>query len=611
MSINRKRLFISLGIIGLVIIPLISKILLDIPFRKQLPELPDFKSISIPLQEQISAASRKAYYNPTSNNLGNLGMVYHSSAYYDKAALCYKLAIKKNKSKWIWGYYLGYLNQEMGESNEAVRNFTEIVKENPKVYHAWYYIGESYQKLGENEKAEMAYNKIAFIQEDIMKSKTSRVNFFPLQENSKFQLARIYVNTNRADQAEKLLNDIINYNRTYSPVYRLLGNIYANKGDSIQSKRFILRAKDQADYTPLLDTLVDKLALISRSELYLPKQIDDAIKSANPEWALELLNNGLKYLPQNKHLIAKTIKFFLRMNVGKKALPYLNQHMQFFKDNNKELNEVADLLFKKGFYAEALGYYNILLKLTPQDAQIPSSIALCNWKLGKNETAITLMTQLVDRNGNNSKILANGASFMLLLGQKEKALIYLNKLSKIAPSNPQLLKLNATIAEKEGNMELAVSLYEKSFSGDPKDISTIQSLGSILLEKQMWEKSVRFFSKALEFHPNEPFLLERLGALLISCPDSKFRNVKEGKEFSERAFFNIASPTATIISAGRTLAQAYAVSGDFNSAKFYMNTILNMARNENVPPDYLQGLENLAKKIERFSQQNSNHPAPN
>jgi tetratricopeptide (TPR) repeat protein len=549
--------------------------------------------------------------NPTAVNLGNLGMVYHSSAYYDKALVCYQLAIKRNKSAWIWNYYLGYLNEEMGESKAAIGAFSDVIKKNPVAYHAWYYIGEGYQKLGLNDKAESAYNNIAYLQENTTNVKTIRVNYFPLAENAKFQLSRIYLNTNRIDEAEKLLKEIISYNHTYSPVYRLLGNVYALRGDSALSKRYVLRAKDQADYTPLLDTLVDKLAVLSRSELYLPKQIDDAVKSANPEWATQLQNNALTYLPDNKYIISKAVKFFLRMDIGKNALPYLKKHMQLYSDSYNEMKELADLLFKKNYISQALMYYNQASKLKPEEPEIKSSMALCTWKLGNPEKAAGMMIDLVEKNPGNVKILANGIDFMIILGKKEKAGSWLNKLSQLAPANPKIPKIKGTIAEKEGNFPLAIQMYEQALKKEPDDIATVQALGSIFLEQKLWDKSIHLFRQALEFHPNEPFLLERLGALLVSCPEPKLRNMTEGKEFSERAFYSIASSSLTILAAGRNLVQAYAVEGDFDAARFYMNVTLSMAKSGNVPKEYLESLENLAKKLGRFSPKKSAVPTVN
>ena len=601
MKKRRGIFFFAIVILAIFFFLFLGKLLIDSPYRRTIPILPDLESLSVPLQEQIKTASKKARFNPNSDNIGYLGMVYHSCAQYDNAVKCYELAIKKDKSAWVWRYYLGYLKQEMGESEQSISNFLATLKYNPKAEHAWFYIGESYMKLGINAKAEESFSKIGTRALGTRYVKTSRVNYFPLSEDAKFQLARVYLNTNRIDNAIQVLTQITNDFHTYSPVYRLLGNAYLMKGDSLQGKKFIIRAKDQADFTPLLDTLVDKLAIISRSELYLPKQIDEAINSANPEWAERLLNNGLKYIPDDKYLIAKAITFYLRMNIGKKALPYLNKYLNLAKENYNELDLVADLLFIKGFYTQAISYYNREISLKPQETGIRSRIALCNLHLGKKDTALLQINDLVLRNPGNPEVLADAAEFMIMLGDIEKTRQLLANLDAADPSNSRIHRLKGRIAEKEGNSKLAILEYKASFNADPKDLSAVQSLCKIFLDQKLWDESVIFIKKALAYHPNEPFLLERMGALLVSCPDSKLRNVNEGEEYCERAFYNIASEPETLISAGRNLVQAYAIMENFAAAKFYLNITMSMARSENLPPAYIQGLINLGKKIEHYS----------
>jgi len=203
-------LYVSGGIVFALVVLLSILFLLNNPYRKQLPSLPEMQSLSAPLKEQISAAHKKAYRNPSSGNIGWLGMVYHSSANYDKAAVCYKLAIERDKTKWIWSYYLAYLNQEMGDPNAALEEYRQVLKINPQIYQAWFYSGECYQKLGATEKAEMSYNNVLRLMKKNAIIKTAeRYDYFPLVTYSMYQLSRIYFDTKQLDLAEKTLKEII------------------------------------------------------------------------------------------------------------------------------------------------------------------------------------------------------------------------------------------------------------------------------------------------------------------------------------------------------------------------------------------------------------------
>ena len=594
----KRIIYISGGVIILAILAVAGKVFSDNYYRTRLPEYPDFKTISKPLTEQISAAGKKAYRNPTASNLGLLGMVYHSGAYYDKAALCYELAVNKNKKEWIWSYYLGYLNQELGESKNALENFRVVIEENPNNYLAWYYEGGAFQNLGQSENAEKVFDKIVRLNDqDISVLTTSRNNYFPLQTYAKFRLARIYLSTNRPDSAEKSLREILKKNITFGPAYRLLGNVYALKGDSALSKNYTIRANDMAPFTPPVDTLIDKLTLMSRSDLYLMKQIDVAVQSLNPNFTIKLINNALQYFPDNKFLISKTINLFLLMGKGKQALPYLEKHRYYYREDYHELVDVADLLFDNGYKSEAMEYFYLAKKLKSGETDIQGQLAIWLFNRGMNNDALNLMNEQLEKDPGNPDVLSNGVYLLLMLNEKEKAKQLLTRLKVLKPSDPITIKMTGVLAEKEGNLKEALVMYEKAFNADPENLSTIKYLGMTFLREEMWSKAILFFRKALEYHPNEPYLLEGLGSLLVTCPDSKLRNIPEGREFSERAFFRFTSPPLTQISAGINLSTACYELGDRQNATYYINKTIIQAVKANVQKEYLAYLENLSKKF--------------
>lgn len=75
-----------------------------------IPEISDSAVLSVTVEEQISEAFKKARRKPTAQNLGELGLAYHSSANYNQAVLCFKLAIEKvhpnGSGTIIWVVYL-------------------------------------------------------------------------------------------------------------------------------------------------------------------------------------------------------------------------------------------------------------------------------------------------------------------------------------------------------------------------------------------------------------------------------------------------------------------------------------------------------------------------
>lgn len=291
------------------------------------------------------------------------------------------------------------------------------------------------------------------------------------------------------------------------------------------------------------------------------------------------------------------------MDNGKESLPYLERHFSDFNDDPAEMMDMADMLYRKGFYGQSLPYYGRAVELSPENKEIRASYALSCWKANRKDSAQLMMDALYRMNPTDPRVLANEVDFMLMTGDKRKALFYLEAFRQVAPGDAKVPKLEAMIAETEGNPLKAIPLYEVSYARDPKDQETVRKLGNLLIGGKHWDKAVKFFRKAQEHHPNDPHVLERLGTLLISCPEEGLRNVGEGLEYSERAFYHISSPSNTMISAARSLAQGFAVNGNFPEAERYITIAVRMASDLHASQELLQTLKTMAEKIKTFRRQ--------
>ena len=594
---NKKRkiiLFITgLGIAALFLIFAVIFIL-DSPLRNKLPKHPAYSTLSKPIREQIRLAELKSKLRPTANNIGNLGMVYHSDVLYDNALKCYQLAIESDRRQWIWSYYLGYLNQEMGDVKASIENFRHVTERNPGNYMALFYTGQAYQNLGMITAAENLYKKIASAEySDPGRNGINREIYFPLPTYAMYNLARLYMDSNRSDSAEMVLKEIIQRQWTFGPAYRLLGNLYNKKGDLAQSKKYIDRANDLAEYNPPPDTLMDKIALLSRSDQYLLKQIEDAKMGYNFHWELELCTHALKYLPDNKYLLSNTILLYFILGRNNDVLPLLDRHFKSYKDDFEEMMKMVKLLYGKGYESQAMIYFDQAKKLQPQ----ASELALFLLSTGQKREAAALINEQLNKEPKNERTLTDAVHIYLDLGDKEKAQTLLSRLNQLYPSSAEAKKAEGLLLEMEGKVPEAIKIYEGITESGEKDLSIIKYLASIYLKDKKWEKAITVLKKGLGDFPNEPALLEPLGRLLISCPDTTLRDVNAGKEFSERAYIHYKCPPDTRINAARNLATAYAMLGDKKAASGYINLTLDMLSKGKVPyQDYISYFDMLKRQ---------------
>jgi tetratricopeptide (TPR) repeat protein len=601
MSKRRKIILVS-GIIvtGLLAIIFLMKFNLSNRYRHRIPDISASSNIKQPVRQQILEAFEIANLNPSAENLGQLGMVYHSGANYAEAAQCYRLAIERKKSDWIWNYYSGYLNMEMGNSEAAIEYFTFVVEKNPENYHAWYYLGEEYKNIRNNELSEKCYEVITGQNTIPISNSSTRNDHFSIRTYALFKLARIYSETGRTDLAEKTLKDITESEYLFSSAYRLLGNIYLTEGDESLGNKYITRANDLIAFTAPIDTLADKIALLSRSELYLLKKIDEAERSIHSDWALRLVENGLEYIPENRNLISKAIKIYLWKGLNEKATILIEKHLSLFTGEFIEIKNTGMLFYQKNLYPQAATYWEKALELNPGDVIIQLYLAQCLWATGEKQNAEDLLLGMINDNRQNPLVLADVTELLFEFGLKEKANEWLSNLKRQAPKNAKVLRMSGEIAERNGETQKAIAFYKSSLANDPEDLRTIRKLGDILIDQEKWKDYIGHYRSALEFHPNNPELLGRLGEALINCPDPELKNVEEGKEYSERAFTHFNCPVDILISSGSHLAFAHALTGEKQKALEIISKTITIGRRERIHQASQEKLENFYRTLQNI-----------
>jgi tetratricopeptide (TPR) repeat protein len=597
---RRNRVLLAGG--GLIVLVVVVWILLTMNSggnSSDIPEVPHLQSLSGPVIEQIEEALAIAREEPSAQNLGRLGMVYHASANYEQAGICYQLAIGKSRSEWIWNYYYGILNMELGDPETVIENFRTVLEINPDVDLAWYYMGEEFRNVGDFLQAEEAFKKIAAPGMGISQNRdATRVDHFPLSVYARYQLARIYSETSRTDLAENTLKEILVANRTFGPAYRLMGSILSTGGDTLAGSHYVTRASDLMVYLAPVDTLSDKLVLLSRSEFYLPKKIDEAERTFYDQWTFRLVEQALRYMPENKYVISKAINNYLWMGMHEKAGALIERHIEYFRDDYNELTKTGLVFFVNRLYAQAEKYLTAAMVLKPEEASVQEELAMCYWALGEKEKAYVMMDALYEANSSNPDVLADMADILFFtFSDTRRADEMIGRLRRFSPSHPKGLKVQAGMAEKNGDYREAIALYDASFRGNPEELTTIRYLGNLLVKERMWERAIQHFRDALEFHPNDPDLIEKLGSLLTMCPDPSLRKTREGIEYLERAFIHMSSRPLTIMSAGRSLSLTLAQNGETRRAMRTIEQTLEIARYENISPAYKAELEEIYRTI--------------
>jgi tetratricopeptide (TPR) repeat protein len=586
------------GLIALSILAIHCKRSSDSTSKYKLPEPPASVKMTGPVENQIQAAKREVVKNPTSGNFGQLGTIYHSNAFYKEAKECYLLAINADPDEWIWNYYLGYLCSEMGETEQAVSYFTKAARLNPKSIYVGYYLGETYVKLGNTLQAEEIFNHlIVSADRDSIQQEEIRNNLYPLKVYVQLSLARIYMNTSRLDPAIKILQSVIKDYQDYGPAYRLLSNIYSQQGKDKLSIENSQRANELSQFISPVDPLIAQLAILSRSDEYILKQIDIAAFSGNQEWAKKLLDHALIFMPDNPFLISKSIQFYLLYGFGDDINQKIDKHYSAFSNDFNELAKLATLFNKNGKYGWAIMYYERCKQLKPDDFTILHNLAINYSNAGDVKNTEILIDKLLTIKPEDTEFIADAAFIYIRLGENDKAMLLIERIKKLTPENPVINKLMAEVSLNEGNHQLAYHYYSKFFNKVPNDPEAIQYLGSRYMENKSWDNAIRHFKKALGYFPNNPLYIEKLGSLYYNCPDTRLRDLNQARYYLERAYLSIKSSAEIRISSGKNLAAVYASEKKWDQAISVITTTRIMAIRGKYPD---QEIQLLTKTMEEY-----------
>ena len=590
---NKKKYWLPVTFIMIFIIILVISIYyFSSSINSILPSPPDYSKLSDAQSKQIKEANKQAGKNYNSDNLGHLGMVYHSNTFYDEAKESYLAAIEADSSDWRWYYYLGYLHSELGESEKVITYLKKVTEINPGLDYASYYLAEAYVNMGQNAEAEKLYTGLSLRETDAGNIKKMRSNIFPLNVFAQFRLARLYLLASDLDKSMEVLQNLTGEYPDFGPGFRLLATIYSQQGKEDLSNENNIRATELIPFTAPLDTLIDELALISQSPEYVMKQID-ITSISNPYWSKLLFDRAYTTMSDNNALLSKGIKLYLKMGIVDNTADKLNKHINVYAKDFTELQSVATISFRKSYYKLASIYYEKCLTLKPDDFTSKFRFAMSQLKLNKVKESIDLFEKLFNENPDSLKILTAQVTAHLTLNDKAKALDIVNKLERISPDFPDVDFLRAKIAVINGNQKEADEYFLRAYQKIPDDIEIIQYLGQRYIEQKLWEKSINHYKNALMVLPIEATILEEIGDLYLNCPETKLRDTEKAKYYTERAFYSLRSTLQTKISVGKNLSNLYASEGNINRALRTITMILNMAQSARLPEAEIKEIKSV------------------
>jgi tetratricopeptide (TPR) repeat protein len=238
-------------------------------------------------------------------------------------------------------------------------------------------------------------------------------------------------------------------------------------------------------------------------------------------------------------------------------------------------NNLGIVLFQKGQLDEAITHYRTTLQMQPNfwDADYNLGSAL----LGKGEVdeAIFYCDRAVAMEPNDPDAQVALGNALLQKKRIDDAIAHYQKAVAMRPDYFLAhYSLSRAFLEK-GEIEAAISHCRAALLIQPENADAHTNLAIALDEKGETAEAIQHYEKALKLSPQSVPALTNLAWLLATCSNALLRNGSKAVEIARQAD-QLSGGTNTLVL--RTLAAAYAESGQFESAIESARAAVQLAR---------------------------------
>ena len=239
----------------------------------------------------------------------------------------------------------------------------------------------------------------------------------------------------------------------------------------------------------------------------------------------------------------------------------------------------------QGRFAEAMVKYEVSLGLSPNHADAENGLASALARQGRNEQAIDHFEKAIAARPQDPEYHNNFGNTLCQEGRLDDGIREYQKALELRPdpveihnAETQFNLANALL--RKGQIDDAIAHYRESLKIQPNDVDTHTSLGTALMRKGIPAEAIREFQIALQINPQSINALNYLSWALATCSDDSLRKGDTATGLAEQAR-NLTNGRDPLVL--RTLAAAYAETGNYSKAIEVASAGLTLAREQKNP----------------------------
>jgi len=460
---------------------------------ERLPNPPDLTDKSKNFRQELSRADERLRQALASGEpgeelgrlAGRLGRLYQANSYYERAEICFQMAMELETGNARWPYRLASLHQIKGGSDSVIGWLERTTDLDPEYSPAWLKLGDNHFKAGHLNRARESYER--------------RLQLSPDDPYALLGLARIAMAASLWEEAEKHLKQALEYDPNFGAAHRALGSVHEHFGRLDEKQKHLGQAIEAGRFRPAADPWTDDLLELSYDTNLLLVEAFKAAQMREGQRAADLFERAMKLDPDNPQvylMLGKTVtdageaQVYFKKAISldpnsaeayrllgealeqernpQEAETMYRRALSLDPNQPETYNNLGLIVAKQGKFREAEGYMVEALALDPESIDIRYNLAWTLHSAGKIEEAAEQYRQLLELRPTLARA-ANGLAVILSdnrhgrIRDNEEALRWaLVACSGEGKNNPLYLSVLAAIYNDLDRFELAVQTAERS-----------------------------------------------------------------------------------------------------------------------------------------------------
>lgn len=459
------------------------------------------------IQETIQTASGAIFFN--------LGYLYLEKSALEESISCLQKSLEFNPSDSKTHTLLGQVYMQMGNDNEAVGEFQEVVRLAPEdAAYAYEMLGEIFIRKGKPPQSTVAWFRNA---------------------------GDLYLRNNQMEEAIRAYERILTIEQNNKDVLKRLAEIYAKQGSIEQAMAMYKQLAEAFSEAGMLDKVIiiyEKLA-----------EWDSGNTEARDK-IIEIYRKILERDPGNLQARHKLIGNLLRMGAAKDAIPeFIALSETYLKKNMKkeafsvcrkllELDPrearahelIADIFYDQDKKEQALKEYLLVIKLYrekgddvsstkvneklvemfPGTKEVTLQLAISHKQQEDYDSALNEFSKILADEPANVSIIEHMMEIYEKVNQLDKVIEFAYKIVNIDNTRTDMQDKIISIYERQGNTDKIIEIYKYMLKADPSRQDIRQKILDIYEKEGKQEKIIDMYKETLSQEPDRTDIRQKI-----------------------------------------------------------------------------------------------------